>query len=160
MSKLQSWLIKLEEYLAITLLVLMSLATFTNVLARYLFSSPIAWAEEFSRYTFIWLVFISAVVATAQNRQIVIDTVVAVLPQRVRTICQALADMVVLILMAIMIYYGWVMASAATEPAATLGIPQFWVYLAVPVSATLILYHTLTDFLVALHRMRVGGKAA
>ena len=50
-----------EEIASGALLVLMSLATFGNVVARYFFNNPIEWAEEFSRYAFIWIVFLGAV---------------------------------------------------------------------------------------------------
>ena len=47
-----------EEIVAGMFMVLMSLTTFANVVARYVFNSPIQWAEEFSRYAFIWVVFL------------------------------------------------------------------------------------------------------
>ena len=57
-----------------TFLVLMSLATFVNVVFRYVFNSPFQWAEEFSRYAFIWVVFIGAAVSTKHKTHIIIDT--------------------------------------------------------------------------------------
>ena len=49
-----------EELVAGLFMVLMSFSTFANVVARYVFNSPIQWAEEFSRYAFIWVVFMGA----------------------------------------------------------------------------------------------------
>ena len=63
-----------EEILSGTFMVLMSLTTFANVVARYFFNSPIQWAEEFSRYAFIWVVFMGAVVCTKHKRHIGIDS--------------------------------------------------------------------------------------
>ena len=48
-------LARIEEVLAASILAAMSAATFLNVVARYVFNSPFDWAEEFSRYAFIWL---------------------------------------------------------------------------------------------------------
>ena len=53
-----------EEVIAGTLLVLMALATLLNVVARYFLNSLVHWDDEFSRYAFIWVVFVGAVVCT------------------------------------------------------------------------------------------------
>jgi len=59
-----------EEIVAGVFMVLMSVTTFANVLARYFFNSPIQWAEELARYSFIWVVFAGAVVCTKRKRHI------------------------------------------------------------------------------------------
>jgi TRAP-type C4-dicarboxylate transport system permease small subunit len=153
-------LARIEEVVAASLLALMSGATFANVVARYVFNSPIQWAEEFSRYSFIWLVFMAAVVATTRRRNITIDVLVTYLPRGGRHICRVLVDLMTLILMGALVYYGWVMVRAATQPTATLGIPQYWVYMAVPVSAVLIFCHTLMDFLADVQGAWDGGNRA
>ena len=137
-------LVNLEEVTVVCLLVLMCGATFINVLGRYFFNSPIQWAEEFSRYAFIWLVFVAAVVATTHKKHIIIDFLVIYLPRTGQFVCRVLVNLVTLTLMGIMVYYGWVMVKAATQPTAALGIPRSnCVYMAVPVSGLLIFYHTL-----------------
>jgi TRAP-type transport system small permease protein len=134
-----------EETVAGTLLVLMVLATLFNVVARYLFNSPVPWAEEFSRYAFIWLVFIGAVVCTKQGRHISIDLIVTALPIRVRPFVQLLADVATSALMLIIIYYGWLLTASATQPTSTLKVPQSVIYMIVPLSALLILVRTIND---------------
>ena len=134
-----------EEVVAGTLLVLMVLATLLNVVARYLFNSPVPWAEEFSRYAFIWLVFIGAVVCTKQGRHISIDIIVKALPDRIRPFVQILADVATATLMLIIIYYGWILTASATQPTSTLKVPQYVIYMIVPLSALLILVRTVND---------------
>ena len=129
-----------------TFTVLMSVATLTNVVARYGFNSPIPWAEEFSRYAFIWLVFIGAVICTKHRRHICIDAIVTILPRRTRLFFHLLADVATIALMLIMIHYGWILASSATHPTSTLNVPTYFVYMVVPLSALLILLHSLKDF--------------
>jgi TRAP-type transport system small permease protein len=143
MRKWEPVIVRAEEITTASLLALMSGATFLNVVARYLFNSPVEWAEEFSRYSFIWLVFMAAVVATTHKKHIIIDIVVAYLPPRVQAGCRVMADLATLALMGILVVYGWVMVRAATQPMATLGLPQYLVYLAVPVCAALIGWHLL-----------------
>jgi TRAP-type C4-dicarboxylate transport system permease small subunit len=146
-----------EEIAAGTLLVLMSLATFANVVARYFFNHPLEWAEEFSRYTFIWVVFLGAAVCSKEGRHIVIDGFVLALPARVRAILQAVVDAMVLGLMAILVYYGWILTTFTTQPTSTLKVPLSVVYVVVPLSALLIGLRSLEDFTRHLRSAVRGG---
>ena len=125
---------------------LMSVATLANVVGRYGFNSPIPWAEEFSRYAFIWLVFMGAVICTKHKKHICIDVVVIFLPKRTRLFFHLLADVATLALMLIMVYYGWILAASATHPTSTLNVPTYLVYMVAPLSALLILLHSVKDF--------------
>lgn len=127
-----------EEFTAGTFLVLMSLATFANVVARYFFNNPLEWAEEFSRYSFIWIVFLGAAYCTKSNRHIVIDGLALALPSRIRAYLQVLVDVLTLVLMATLLYYGWVLTVFTTQPTSTLYVPMSVVYVVVPLSALLI----------------------
>ena len=153
-------LARIEEVLAASILAAMSAATFLNVVARYVFNSPFDWAEEFSRYAFIWLAFMAAVVATTHKRHIVIDILVISLPKSAQAVCRVLVDLVTLALMAAMAYYGWMMTRAATSMTATLGVPRSWVYMSAPVAAVLIFFHTLLDFASSVSGAGNGGKQA
>jgi TRAP-type C4-dicarboxylate transport system permease small subunit len=137
-----------EEILVGTLMALMSLATLFNVAGRYFFSSPIPWAEEFSRYAFIWLVFFGAVVCTKQGRHIAVDVLVPLLPKRLRCVCHLVVDLATLALMSVIIYYGSILTASATSATSTLGVPRSVVYSAAPLSAALIFAYALRD----LHR--------
>ncbi len=135
-----------EETLSGIFMVLMFLATFTNVVARYIFNSPIQWAEEFSRYAFIWVVFLGAVVCTKHKRHIGIDSVVKALPGHVQPWVNLAADLFTLALMVIIIGYGGILTYRATQITATLNVPQYVVYVVVPASGVLGLLYSLGDF--------------
>lgn len=147
-----------EEIVAGLFMVLMSLCTFANVLARYVFNSPIQWAEEFSRYAFIWVIFMGAAVCTKRNRHIAIDSLMLVLPARVQSGFRLLVDLCILGLMVVIVYYGGILTSAATQTTATLKIPQYVVYLVVPASAALIFLHTVGDLRCHLRNLLKGGE--
>lgn len=133
----------LEELVACVCLVLMCLAAFANVVARYAANSPITWAEELARYAFIWLVFVGAAVCTKRNSHIAVDVVVAALPKLGQPYCRLLADFGTATLMVILIWYGTILAKAATQPTSTLGIPTYIIYAIVPICALSILLRTL-----------------
>lgn len=147
-----------EEIVAGVFMVLMSLSTFANVVARYVFNSPIQWAEEFSRYAFIWVVFMGAAVCTKRNRHIAIDSLLQILPAPMQRVFHLLVDVCILGLMVVIVYYGGILTSAATQTTATLKVPQYVVYLVVPASAALIFLHTLGDFQRHLRSVLKGGE--
>ena len=135
-----------EEILSGIFMVLMFLATFANVVARYLFNWPIQWAEEFSRYAFIWVVFLGAVVCTKHKRHISIDSLVTVLPSHVQPWVNLAADLLTLALMVIIIWYGGILTWGATQVTATLNVPQYMIYIVVPASGVLGALYGLGDF--------------
>ena len=143
MSPLRSVFKNFEEVAAGTFLVLMSLATFGNVILRYAFNSPIQWAEEFSRYAFIWVVFLGAAACSKRKTHIMIDAITALLPPRPRALCALVVEMVVLVLMGAIAYYGYTLCTMATQATSTLKIPQYAVYAVVPFSAALMFFHAL-----------------
>lgn len=148
-----------EEIAAGTFLVLMSLATFGNVILRYAFNSPIQWAEEFSRYAFIWVVFLGAAACSKRKSHIAIDALTLLAPPRLRHVLAFVVQGVVLVLTAAVTYFGWVLCRLATQATSTLNIPQYVVYLVVPFSAALIFVHTTIDVYRDV-KACVAGRAA
>ena len=134
-----------EELVAGAFMVIMSATTFANVVARYFFNSPIQWAEELARYSFIWVVFAGAVVCTKRKRHITIDGLLQVFPARASAWIRVVADLCTMGIALVIAYYGWKLTMAATQITATLKVPHSVVYIIVPVSAILVFVHTLGD---------------
>ncbi len=148
-----------EEIAAGSFLVLMSMATFGNVILRYAFNSPIQWAEEFSRYAFIWVVFLGAAACSKRKLHIAIDSLAVLAPPALRRVMAILVQLVVLALMAALAYYGWVLCSLATQATSTLKIPQYVVYVVVPFSALLMFVHAVRDFWRELQAPAAGRRS-
>jgi TRAP-type C4-dicarboxylate transport system permease small subunit len=143
----------LEEIIVGTLVGAMSIIAVTNVIARYVFNSPIPWAEEFAGTCFIWLVFFGALLCTKQRRHLVVDVLLIVLPPRLQSLLRVVVDVFVLGLMAILLYYGSVLMLATTQRTMSLGIPKYYIYSVVPITAAL-------GFLYSLRDLRRDCKAA
>ena len=143
----------LEEIIVGTLVAAMSIIAVTNVIARYVFNSPIPWAEDFASCCFIWLVFFGALLCTKQKRHLVVDVVLIVLPARLRSIFRLVVDLFVLALMVLLVYYGSVLMQATTQRTMSLGIPKYYIYSVVPITAAL-------GFLYSLRDLRRDFKAA
>lgn len=108
-----------------------------NVFARYVLNSSIGWADELSRFLFIWVVFYGAVIAYVKNEHIGLDFIVNKFPEKLRGYILLLAEVGVLIVTVMLTYYGWVVSKSAINLSPALNIRMGVVYSAIPISAFL-----------------------
>ena len=71
--KHDSPLVRWERRVAVGLLLIVVGTLAAQVIARYLFRSPIAWGEEVARLSLIWLTFVASGFVTADGDQIKVD---------------------------------------------------------------------------------------
>ena len=65
--------LKIEDWLTVVVMGLLSLITFANVLVRYFTNQSFAWTEEFSVFLMIVLSLVAGSASVARNRQIRIE---------------------------------------------------------------------------------------
>lgn len=70
----------IEETLIAVLLGCMTLLTFANVIARYIFNSNIAWGLEATVFLFAWLVLLGASYAVKKHAHLGVDAIINMLP--------------------------------------------------------------------------------
>ncbi len=87
MTKSIDLFFKLLELLVVVALVAMVFMVFGNVVLRYGFNSGITISEEMSRYCFIWLTYIGAMVAMREGGHLGVDTLVKKLPLGGKKFC-------------------------------------------------------------------------
>jgi TRAP-type transport system small permease protein len=122
-------LFRLLEFVMVALLAAMVAMVLGNVVLRYVFDSGIAISEEMSRYCFVWLTFIGAVVVYREHAHLGVDTLVKVLPALGRRVCLALSDSLALLCCAVFFWGTWKQqAINASNVAPISGLPMTWVY--------------------------------
>lgn len=84
------------EWLLALCLAVMVIMVFGNVVLRYAFNSGIAVSEELSRWLFVWMTFIGAIVALKENGHLGTDIVVARLPRWGKRLCMAASQVLML----------------------------------------------------------------
>lgn len=89
------------------MLALMVVLVFGNVVLRYGFNSGIAVSEEMSRYLFIWLTFIGAVVALREHAHLGVDSLLKALPRGGRRACVIASDLLMLGAVAMLLRGSW-----------------------------------------------------
>ena len=77
-------------------LMIMVVLVFGNVVLRYVFNSSITVSEEVSRWLFVWITFMGAVVALREHAHLGTDALVSRLPPLGKKICFAIANLTML----------------------------------------------------------------
>lgn len=72
LDKVDNFLAKIENSICCTLMVVMSLIVFLQIICRFC-KFPLVWSEELSRFMFIWLIYISVCVATRRESHLSVD---------------------------------------------------------------------------------------
>lgn len=85
-------------------LAIMVVLVFGNVVLRYAFNSGITVSEEVSRWLFVWLTFLGAIVALNEHGHLGTDVLVSRLGRTGRKICLAVSQMA-------MLYVTWLLFS-------------------------------------------------
>lgn len=139
--------IKTVEWLLIALLGLMVVLVFGNVVLRYGFNSGLAFSEEVSRFIFMWLTLLGALLAMHHGGHLGMNSVIAALPVAGRRVVRFLSDLVMLGCCALLAWGTWLQVVLAMDDRAPVtGIPMgivFSALLVCSVGMALMLLHGL-----------------
>ncbi|WP_105382735.1 TRAP transporter small permease [Neorhizobium alkalisoli] len=120
---------KFLEFLLIILLAGMALMVFANVVLRYGFNSGLNVSEEMSRYFFVWLTFIGAVVTFREYGHLGVETLVALFGRTGRIICMMVSNIIIILCSAIFFWGTWnQLPINASMVAPVTGLSMAWVY--------------------------------
>lgn len=97
---------RLLEFLVVACMVAMVVMVFGNVVLRYGFNAGILISEELSRWLFVWLTFLGAIVALHERAHLGTDMVISRLARPARLACFGVAHV-------IMLYVSWLLLSGS-----------------------------------------------
>jgi TRAP-type transport system small permease protein len=98
------------EWLLVALLALMVILVFGNVLMRYAMNSGITISEELSRWLFVWMTFLGAIVALKEHGHLGTDMLTSRLNFVGKKVCAILAQV-------LMLYATWLLFSGSLAQA-------------------------------------------
>ena len=129
MNKLNDLFFRLAEFTLVIMLSTMVIMVFGNVVLRYLFNDGIISSEELSRFLFIWITFLGAIVTFRENGHLGLDSVVRKLSLKGKKAAFAISNMTMLGCCSLM-FYGTLKQHQinATTLSAVVEIPMSWVY--------------------------------
>lgn len=170
---------QLEESFIAVILGLMTLITFANVIARYVFNDNILWALEATVFLFAWLVLVGTSYCVKIGAHLGVDIVIASVPPIARKILALLAVTACLAFAGLLTVGSWqywipfaterawyevddikmpdwlqFIAVWLNEGERYEKIPRFIPYAALPIGMTLLLYR----YLQAAYRIVIGQQ--
>ncbi len=138
--------------LALVLVVVM----FTNVLARAFLNVDIAWNTEFGEFCLVWATFIGSAAAARRGGHMRITELVETCPPRMLRILEVVTRLGVLILLALLVWRGLLIAQRTMDQEmSVLHWPVGVQYLAMPVGSALTMIFVIYDAMLLLR-----GEAA
>lgn len=137
--------IGIYKYILILLTLFMFVIVGANVFSRFVLNSSLGWADELARFVFIWISFLGAVYAYTTDDHVGLNFVVAKIPSaRIQNLINIISDLLILLVVGFISYYGYIVATSATNVSPALYIPMSLVYSVVPVSGFMMVIINLT----------------
>lgn len=129
MRKLVDLMFRGLDLVLIVLLGGMSLMVFVNVVMRYTMNSGIPVSEELSRFFFLWLTYIGAVVAHRHNLHMGMETIVARFGRKGRMVLMGVSDLLIIGCSLVLLVGTWKQLPINISMAAPVsGLSMAWVY--------------------------------
>lgn len=129
MGKLVHLFFRLLEHLVVIAMVGMVVMVFGNVVMRYGFNSSILVSDEMSRYFFVWLTYIGAMVAMREGGHLGVDTLVKHLPLTGKKVSLFLSESLMLFCNGLFFLGTWKMHELqVTNVSPVVGISMIWIY--------------------------------
>lgn len=110
MTRLIDGYCRLLEMLIVLALAIMVVLVFGNVVLRYAFNGGITVSEEVSRWLFVWLTFLGAIIAIKEHGHLGTDMLVSRLPVGGKKFCLVVGHL-------LMLYVTWLLFSGSLEQA-------------------------------------------
>ena len=128
--------IRAIEWLLVALLAVMVVLVFGNVVLRYGFNSGIVFSEEVSRFFFMWLTLLGALVAMHDNAHLGMTGMVERLPVAGQRVCRFASDILMLACCSLLAHGTWKQVVLAMDDHAPVsGVPMGIVFSALLVSS-------------------------
>ncbi len=98
---------RIEETLIASILGIMTLVTFANVIARYVFTSNLLWALELTVFLFGWMVLLGASYAVKKGAHLGVDAIIDIVSPPVRRVLGLIAIAICLAFSLLMLKGAW-----------------------------------------------------
>jgi len=147
---------RMEQRLLVTLLSLMILIAFSQIVLRNLFDTGLAWGDPLVRNLVLWVSFIGATLATKEGKHINIDVVSRWMPPRGKILVEAITGLFSSLVCALMTFAAlkFIKNEAQMGGGTFLGIPLWIPEIILPITFALMALrfslHSLNNFSMTL----------
>ncbi len=146
------------EALSVALLAAYTVLVLLQVLFRYVLNQPLFWAEEVIRYGLVWSVMLGSALVAHGRGHVRIDVVGAFAGPAARRVIEALAGGLTWAFTIVLVVAGVQFVNRTLfQHSASLGVPMWTVYAAVPIGAAIEAWFMLFPDPAADDERREGG---
>lgn len=145
---------QVEKAIGGALLLLLSTTIFVQVVFRFLLDLPLAWSEELSRYSFVWLTMLVAPICIRLRANISTGTLGSV-PPRLALTLELAGHILVLVFVGVLLVWGTMLLGVVQmQRSPAIGIPMYWVYAAVPTGAALMIIEVVAQLVDTIKKFK------
>jgi TRAP-type C4-dicarboxylate transport system permease small subunit len=144
------------KYILIFLIVEIAVIIGANIFGRYFLNMSIYWAEEVTRYSFVWATFLGAACAYKQRGLVSMSVVVHKMPPQLRRKVGLVLDTAMGVFLLIAFVYGIKLTLAVVnQRSASLEISMSIVYICIPLACLCMLIFNLTQIVSVLKNKQI-----
>ena len=151
----------LEEYMVVILTSIMTILLFLQVLFRFVLNLPLAWVEEISLYSMVWLCYFGCSLAIKKREHLKMEIITNFLRPKAKKVLD-LISLVLFFAFAVFVLYHVTLLTADIlqrgQVTAVLEIPKWIPYAGVPVAFLLMLIRMIQDFVRTISEMKELGQ--
>lgn len=156
-DRVLEWITTVVKWVMVSMTIVIFIITTYTVFTRYVLNIVPSWSEEIPRYLLVWITYLGAGLAIKFKEHISLDVFFNLMPVRARQVGHFFLNGLVAIVAVIMVVYGIGLVNHFGEDLMeSIPVTNFWLYLAMPVSGTLMLLYLVQD---TWKRIRDFGKA-
>ena len=142
LQKISDWLDKICGAIIVVMIGAMVVITTAQIVCRTWFTA-LTWSEEVTRYLLIWSTFLGATCVYRHGGNIAITFVQDALPEKLGRALKVLVHVICMVLFAVLLYYGCRYVTKLNKTATALPIKMKYVFLCVPISMGVCMYHAM-----------------
>jgi len=147
-NKFDEILFKFIKTLMSLLLAFMFVIIIIGIFFRYIINIPIFGTEEFARYIMFYMVMLGSAVAFREEKHPALLFVVQKFPIKILRAWNSIKDIIIIIILIIIFKEGYLMAvNEMIMKSPALRISFFWVYLAFPIGALLMISQIIANYI-------------
>lgn len=135
--KINKFLEAIEKFFAVAIISAIVLIVFAGTLARYIFESPLYWAEPVATYMMVWLGFLGFQIATSKLRHIEIEFLKAKVKEQTKYKMNIATSIIVSVFLFMFFYLSYEYVLASKEMGDTVKafeLPMWKALLILPIS--------------------------
>lgn len=152
MKSIKNFLDKVTAGFSVIVFIAMVLMVTYQVISRYFFASPSSVTEALTRYSFVWLIIISATFMFGQREHIYISVIKDKLPKKIQTIVNILIEIVTIIFAALVMVFGGFTISKMNllQIDSILNIPTGVIYSIIPICGIIIVFYSIYNIMLEI----------